>query len=102
MKTNRALLLTAAAAATIAAFGAAPESDAAKMESAMMNPGSALKGVEDAGAGEFKVLVYGNLRRRNRTDYRSKPARGMSGSRGQGKPRAAAYSSSSPLPCMRP
>ena len=50
----------AVAAAAVFAFGAAPESDAAKMGSEMMNPGSALNGVERTGMGQFKVLVYGN------------------------------------------
>lgn len=41
-----------------AALGAAD--DAAKMNSGMMNPGSALRTVERIGGGEFGVLIYGN------------------------------------------
>ena len=41
------------------AKGAARD-DAAKMNSGMMNPGSALRTVERLGGGGFRVLVYGN------------------------------------------
>lgn len=39
---------------------AAPAGDAEKMNSGMMNPGSALRTVERIGGGDFRVLVYGN------------------------------------------
>ena len=43
------------------AFAALGEADdAAKMDSEMMNPGSALRTVERIGGGEFGVLIYGN------------------------------------------
>ena len=39
---------------------AAAQSDAERMKSDMMNPGSALCTVEQSGGGTFKVLIYGN------------------------------------------
>ena len=44
---------------TFAAPGGTAD-DAAKMNSGMMNPGSALRAVERIDGGEFRVLVYGN------------------------------------------
>lgn len=55
----------AALAAILAMCGASaapggPADDAAKMNSGMMNPGSAIRTVEPVGGGGFRVLVYGN------------------------------------------
>ena len=48
-------------AAAVVAFDAmAAQSDAERMKSDMMNPGSALRTVEQSGGGTFKVLIYGN------------------------------------------
>ncbi len=52
----RTLCGTILAAATCVAFA----DDAEKMNSGMMNPGSALRAVERIDGGEFRVLVYGN------------------------------------------
>ncbi len=57
MKTKMIFMMVVAAAVSV---GAMAEDDATRMGSAMMNPGTALRGVESAANGEFRVLIYGN------------------------------------------
>lgn len=61
-RTFGAVLSVAVAAAMVcgASGQEAAKSDAAKMGSEMMNPGSSIGCSERSGGGDFKVLVYGN------------------------------------------
>ena len=63
MKTNRCLHQIVVFAAIVTAVGAAAfgaASDAARMSSDMMNPGTPLRIKEHCCGGSFKVLFYGN------------------------------------------
>ena len=64
VKVAMSILLAVACLCSVSGMSAAvlpaAQDDAARMGSAMMNPGSALRSIERAMGGDFKVLVYGN------------------------------------------